>query len=82
MYAGGGDCKAAVELWMTEERNYRGQAIGGSDLSLIGHFTQVMWKSTESVGCGRVGGVVTCRYYPAGKLNLLILGNMVGETPY
>ena len=33
----------------------------------IGHFTQMVWKSTEKLGCGVSGEYLTCRYYPPGN---------------
>ena len=38
----------------------------------IGHFTQVVWKGSEKLGCGVGCGsnnfcYVTCKYYPAGN---------------
>lgn len=44
-----------------------------------GHFTQLVWKNTNSVGCGRVdcdnsatdgasGWLVVCEYWPAGNV--------------
>jgi len=45
---------------------------------VVGHYTQMIWKSTTAVGCAlAVGGgwdVLVCRYSPA--------GNIIGEAPY
>ena len=35
-----------------------------------GHFTQVVWASTQKLGCGSAGGYVTCRYDPPGNMNM------------
>ena len=32
-----------------------------------GHFTQVVWKSSNQLGCGHSSGFVVCNYYPAGN---------------
>ncbi|XP_017251988.1 pathogenesis-related protein 1 [Daucus carota subsp. sativus] len=46
---------------------------------MCGHFTQVIWKTTEKVGCadvackGDLGRLVVCSYDPR--------GNVVGENP-
>jgi len=32
-----------------------------------GHFTQVVWKDTERIGCGISGNYVVCQYDPAGN---------------
>jgi len=48
------------------------------DSHVVGHYTQMIWKSTTAVGCAlAVGGgwdVLVCRYSPA--------GNIIGEAPY
>ncbi len=44
----------------------------------VGHYTQIIWKGTEEVGCGlsSAGGVdiLVCRYSPP--------GNYMGQKPY
>jgi len=46
--------------------------------AMVGHYTQIIWKNTTSVGCAVTtnGGkdFLVCRYAPA--------GNMIGEKPY
>jgi len=32
-----------------------------------GHFTQVVWKDSQKLGCGEYKGYITCRYFPAGN---------------
>ena len=82
----------AVENWIAEKAWYnyeQDQGLGSytppgpgcnapPDQS-CGHFTQVIWKDTQLVGCGRAvagdGGVyVVCNYYPG--------GNIRDEKPY
>jgi uncharacterized protein YkwD len=46
--------------------------------AIVGHYTQIVWKNTQSVGCafssnGKTDFLV-CRYSPA--------GNIIGENPY
>jgi hypothetical protein len=45
---------------------------------VVGHYTQVVWKSTTSVGCALASNGQTdylvCRYSPA--------GNIIGQKPY
>ncbi|MXO73791.1 SCP-like extracellular [Altererythrobacter aerius] len=42
----------------------------------VGHYTQVIWPSTQEIGCAVARGgqhdFLVCRYYPA--------GNMIGQT--
>jgi hypothetical protein len=33
-----------------------------------GHYSQIMWRKTTSVGCGLVGKYLACRYSPAGNV--------------
>jgi hypothetical protein len=57
-----------------------------------GHFTQLVWKATDSVGCGRTecdgkggdeapGWFVVCNYYPAGNVVGLFTENVQAEVP-
>ena len=69
-----------VSFWGSEKKDFvydafpncrRGKAV-------VGHYTQVVWKATTSVGCalatnGRTDYLV-CRYSPA--------GNIIGQKPY
>ena len=38
----------------------------------VGHYTQIVWKDTQEVGCalaeGRTQEVLVCRYYPSGNV--------------
>ena len=66
---------ATVEAWGNERAKYDfGDEGFGED---TGHFTQLVWKATRSVGCGAedcggrggVGGwFVVCEYWPAGNV--------------
>jgi len=67
-----------VDLWASEQQFYNGEAISHQNYSLFGHYTQVIWSSTVSVGCatavsksGRYYWV--CEYDPA--------GNYINEKP-
>ena len=64
----------AVDDWAGEEGQYNYEKRKFSDKS--GHFTQLVWKNTTSVGCGAadcdaLGWYMICEYYPA--------GNVIGE---
>ena len=65
-----------VAGWMSEEANYNRAT--NSCTARCGHYTQVIWHDTKSVGCGvaRDGRreVWVCDYTPP--------GNIVGERPY
>ncbi|KAJ3046197.1 hypothetical protein HDV00_000008 [Rhizophlyctis rosea] len=69
----------ALSSWVAEKSKYSGQSISSSlsALSKFGHYTQVMWKNTKSVGCCMKTGkttVVVCNYDPP--------GNYIGQKPY
>jgi len=69
-----------VSFWGSEKKNFvydvfpncrKGKAV-------VGHYTQVVWKNTTSVGCALASNGQTdylvCRYSPA--------GNIIGQKPY
>ena len=61
---------SAVDLWYEEIADYDFDNPGWK--SGTGHFTQVVWKGSEKLGCGVGCGsnnycYVTCNYYPAGN---------------
>ncbi|XP_071691874.1 pathogenesis-related protein 1-like [Rutidosis leptorrhynchoides] len=72
----------AVQLWLDERLDYKYST--NECLQMCGHYTQIVWKNTERVGCARSlcdrkdGGwtyyTVVCQYDPP--------GNVVGQWPY
>jgi uncharacterized protein YkwD len=76
----------AVQMWVDERYDWDfGMNVGDGNFSAYGHYTQVVWHSTEEVGCGAAycdntvgigsaGTVIVCRYGPA--------GNFTGRAPY
>lgn len=64
----------AVSHWYNELKKYNYKRPGFSGTT--GHFTQVVWKSSTSLGCGAAKSkdqsyFIVCRYDPAGN----VLGN-------
>ncbi|WP_316528373.1 CAP family protein [Kitasatospora brasiliensis] len=75
-------CQAAVDAWYREIRNYDFADPGFKETA--GNFTQLVWKSTTTVGCARVGGprdqtpdhdgfrwfdtYIACEFTPPGNL--------------
>lgn len=71
-----------VDGWIVEKRNYRPGPVPGNSLTGdygdVGHYTQVMWRKSDAVGCAiarsQVEDVLVCRYSQA--------GNVIGERPF
>ncbi|KAI0444373.1 CAP domain-containing protein [Xylaria telfairii] len=65
------DATRAVEGWGDERAKYNFAKPGFS--AATGHFTQLVWKSTTDVGCGRRlcdgrGWYLACEYWPPGNV--------------
>jgi uncharacterized protein YkwD len=67
--------KAAIDTWYGEAKHYSYDRPEFS--SQTGHFTQVVWKDTQRVGCGYVacdgrngtpGKFLVCEYSPRGNV--------------
>ncbi|KAJ1287637.1 hypothetical protein BS78_02G025900 [Paspalum vaginatum] len=71
----------AVGLWVAEKQYYdhdTNSCSAPQGQSCL-HYTQVVWRDSTAIGCGRVvcdnGGVfIPCNYSPA--------GNIIGQSPY
>lgn len=69
---------AAVTAWGNESKQFNFADPGFTEST--GHFSQMIWKSTTSIGCGRtkcgdisgneraVGWYVVCSYWPRGNI--------------
>jgi len=66
---------ASVDFWGLEGEKYNYKNPGFAEDT--GHFTQVVWSNTTTVGCGRQncngkdgtsGWYVVCEYYPPGNV--------------
>ncbi|XP_057824766.2 pathogenesis-related protein 1C-like [Cryptomeria japonica] len=69
----------AVNAWVEEKQYYSYNSNSCAQGQQCGHYTQVMWKNSQKVGCARVkcndGAIfITCDYDPP--------GNYVGEKTY
>lgn len=70
---------AAVEAWGDEREEYNFKK--GEFSVETGHFTQLVWKNTTDVGCGRrlcgeSGWFLACEYWPRGN----VVGLFVDEV--
>jgi hypothetical protein len=63
------DAEAVVQMWYDEVAKYRFPNGGFS--AETGHFTQVVWRGTSRIGCGRSQckglDIWVCEYDPAGN---------------
>jgi len=68
----------AVRSWESEKQYYHGQTIDHSNYRIFGHYTQIVWRNTQYIGCGKATCgqkiVIVCNYNPA--------GNYIGQRPY
>ncbi len=68
----------AAKAWESEKKDYGGGVLTQSSVRLIGHYTQMVWRDTASVGCGQAQCnqtlIVACNYDPP--------GNYLGRRPY
>jgi len=69
-----------VDSWGSEKSDYDYISNQCAEGKICGHYTQLVWRATRTVGCGMAvcddthEQVWVCRYQPA--------GNWVGEKPY
>jgi hypothetical protein len=64
-----GGAEMPTERWYAEVSNYFPRPGNGM---VTGHFTQVVWRDSTALGCGRadcgnLGIMYVCRYSPAGN---------------
>ena len=67
----------ATDAWYNEltDPGYNFNDPGFS--SGTGHFTQVVWKGTQKLGCGVSGKFITCRYSPPGNYGNQFVANVL-----
>lgn len=71
-----------VGMWIEEKRDFQPGIFPANSrtgaLEDVGHYTQLMWRSTGRVGCALSRGseydILVCRYRQA--------GNVIGERPF
>eukprot|EP00058_Branchiostoma_floridae_P018272 XP_002603761.1 hypothetical protein BRAFLDRAFT_86589 [Branchiostoma floridae] len=69
--------KNPIEAWYAEKSDYkrmrgRGQPVSYRGIRLYGHFTQMVWKNSGAVGCGRSdnkpNNILVCYYQKTGNV--------------
>jgi pathogenesis-related protein 1 len=65
-----------VDAWGAESADYSPASDTCTPGRQCGHYTQIVWPSTEEVGCGMavcpsLGQVWVCRYRPRGNVRVL-----------
>jgi uncharacterized protein YkwD len=71
-----------TSLWVAEKQNWQGGVLTEENWYPTGHYTQMVWRNTQEVGCGTAppgaGGptwsTLVCQYNPP--------GNYIGQAPY
>ncbi|KAG6406700.1 hypothetical protein SASPL_134314 [Salvia splendens] len=71
--------RAAVDLWVGEKANYNYDSNSCAEGQVCGHYTQVVWRNSNQLGCARAQcsngwWFISCNYAPP--------GNYVGQSPY
>ncbi len=68
----------AVAAWEREQSAYRREPVDASNFYSYGHYTQIIWGNTKSIGCAKVecdgNVIIVCNYDPP--------GNILGRKPY
>ena len=68
----------AAKAWEAEKKDYHGGVLTQSNWHPAGHYTQMVWRDTNALGCGEAicnkTLIVSCNYDPP--------GNYLGRRPY
>jgi hypothetical protein len=64
--------------WVAEKPNWHGGVLTAENWYPTGHYTQMVWRNTQEVGCGVANNgessILVCHYNPP--------GNEIGKAPY
>lgn len=69
----------AIKLWYSEKADYNLDTKSCNPGAICGHYTQLIWKDTTEVGCGKSSSntwktIIVCQYNPP--------GNYIGEPAF
>lgn len=69
----------AIKGWESEKSKFRGGVISMDNIGDVGHYSQIMWRNTTLLGCGKSTScktktIIVCNYDPA--------GNILGQKPW
>ncbi len=80
MLAGGSaGAGQAARNWYSEKSSYYGGPITAQNLMSVGHYTQMVWRGSTQVGCGKAVCANGMVIYVA---NYSPQGNMLNQNPY
>lgn len=72
------DVSDGVKAWESERQFFKGEAVTLSNVQQVGHYTQLVWRGTTQVGCGKAEChgrmILVCNYSPP--------GNILNDKPY
>ena len=68
----------AIDAWASEKPDYNYNRNKCKPGKMCGHYTQIVWKTTQKVGCAKI----TCDGYDIWVCNYDPPGNWVGQKPY
>jgi len=73
------DVSSACKSWYNEKKDYNGAAYKGNEDPVVGHYTQMVWKTTRKMGigmarCSNGSIIIVANYDPP--------GNYLGQKPY
>jgi uncharacterized protein YkwD len=71
--------KDACVSWYSEKKDFTGPVFTGNEANVVGHYTQMVWRSTTKVGigvarCSNGAIIIVANYDPP--------GNYLGENAY
>jgi uncharacterized protein YkwD len=76
--SGPGTLIPSVQFWINEKTKYHGETMNSTNYLLFGHYTQIVWRNEQQVGCGKATG--SDKDYLVCRFNLP--GNWGGQKPY